>query len=302
MFLHRVLYVVALLLSIISLCVAADAAELSSGEVVDGGCTTDNSQTDTSKCPGNGKGDSGPPGKAGDAGPVGPSGPDGVTGEDTNDSQDTRVNQQNPTSGSSPAAHSSQRQSSGEPGKQGPSGQSGEGSNVSGRTEENQEVNKGIPPVTTVTPESSTSALTPDPNPSEGSVVESSDDGQTGGKGNNTTRESENGDNNGSAEPQPSADSPNTSATVSGDGSDNATPGNGTTPAESELTSNQEGVADNTETTPSTTTTTTTTTTLPPELTNNKKGDADSSNSISSSVWVRMPLLIVVTLACILVC
>ncbi|ORC83390.1 uncharacterized protein TM35_000731140 [Trypanosoma theileri] len=52
-----------------------------------------------------------------------------------------------------------------------------------------------------------------------------------------------------------------------------------------------------------TTTTTTTTTTFPPELTNNKKGDADSSSSsISSSVWVRVPLLIVVTLACILVC
>ncbi|ORC84222.1 uncharacterized protein TM35_000471170 [Trypanosoma theileri] len=52
----------------------------------------------------------------------------------------------------------------------------------------------------------------------------------------------------------------------------------------------------------STTTTTTTTTTLPPELTNNKKSDADSSSSISSSVWVRVPLLIVFTLACILVC
>ncbi|ORC83643.1 uncharacterized protein TM35_000621170 [Trypanosoma theileri] len=48
-------------------------------------------------------------------------------------------------------------------------------------------------------------------------------------------------------------------------------------------------------------TTTTTTTTLPPKIANNKKGDADSS-SISSSVWVRVPLLIVVTLACILVC
>ncbi|ORC81845.1 uncharacterized protein TM35_001051020 [Trypanosoma theileri] len=47
---------------------------------------------------------------------------------------------------------------------------------------------------------------------------------------------------------------------------------------------------------------TTTTTTLPPEPTNNKKGDADSSSSISSSVWVRVPLLIVVTLACIHVC
>ncbi|ORC84242.1 uncharacterized protein TM35_000471370, partial [Trypanosoma theileri] len=33
----------------------------------------------------------------------------------------------------------------------------------------------------------------------------------------------------------------------------------------------------------------------------NVKGDADSS-SVSSSVWVRVPLLIVVTLACILVC
>ncbi|ORC92405.1 uncharacterized protein TM35_000031580 [Trypanosoma theileri] len=58
--------------------------------------------------------------------------------------------------------------------------------------------------------------------------------------------------------------------------------------------------AENANTT--TTTTNTTTTTLPPELTNNKKGDADSSSSISSSVWVRVPLLIVVTLACILVC
>ncbi|ORC90027.1 uncharacterized protein TM35_000102950 [Trypanosoma theileri] len=57
-----------------------------------------------------------------------------------------------------------------------------------------------------------------------------------------------------------------------------------------------------TTTSAETTTTTTTTTTLPPELTNNKKGDADSSSSISSSVWVRVPLLIVVTLACILVC
>ncbi|ORC83628.1 uncharacterized protein TM35_000621020 [Trypanosoma theileri] len=64
--------------------------------------------------------------------------------------------------------------------------------------------------------------------------------------------------------------------------------------AQNESTSTQEGTADNTVTT-------TTTTTLPPEPTNNKKGDADSS-SISSSVWVRVPLLIVVTLACILVC
>ncbi|ORC81289.1 uncharacterized protein TM35_001221050 [Trypanosoma theileri] len=60
-------------------------------------------------------------------------------------------------------------------------------------------------------------------------------------------------------------------------------------PAESETTRNEQS-------------TTTTTTTLPPESANNKKGDADSSSSISSSVWVRVPLLIVVTLACILVC
>ncbi|ORC84379.1 uncharacterized protein TM35_000451170 [Trypanosoma theileri] len=64
---------------------------------------------------------------------------------------------------------------------------------------------------------------------------------------------------------------------------------------ESGVTSSTNG-AENTEST------TTTTTTLPPESTNNKKGDADSSSSISSSVWVRVPLLIVVTLSCILVC
>ncbi|ORC83738.1 uncharacterized protein TM35_000581010, partial [Trypanosoma theileri] len=44
-------------------------------------------------------------------------------------------------------------------------------------------------------------------------------------------------------------------------------------------------------------TSTSTTTTLPPETANNnKKGDADSSSSISSSVWVRVPLLIVAVL------
>ncbi|ORC84367.1 uncharacterized protein TM35_000451050 [Trypanosoma theileri] len=66
-------------------------------------------------------------------------------------------------------------------------------------------------------------------------------------------------------------------------------------------TSESDNTSTNEEST-TTTSTTTTTTTLPPELTNNKKGDADSSSSISSSVWVRVPLLIVVTLACILVC
>ncbi|ORC84228.1 uncharacterized protein TM35_000471230 [Trypanosoma theileri] len=63
---------------------------------------------------------------------------------------------------------------------------------------------------------------------------------------------------------------------------------NDTNPAEGESTSEES--------------TTTTKATLPPELTINKKGDTDSSSSISSSVWVRVALLIVVTLACILVC
>ncbi|ORC84405.1 uncharacterized protein TM35_000451430 [Trypanosoma theileri] len=72
-----------------------------------------------------------------------------------------------------------------------------------------------------------------------------------------------------------------------------------TTSAGSESPITQEGDAGNTDTT---TSTTTTTTTLPPLPANSQKGDADSSSSISSSVWVRVPLLIVVTLACILVC
>ncbi|ORC84036.1 uncharacterized protein TM35_000511370 [Trypanosoma theileri] len=64
----------------------------------------------------------------------------------------------------------------------------------------------------------------------------------------------------------------------------------------------ENGTTPNTNEESSSTTTTTTTTTLPPETANNKKGDADSSSSISSSVWMRVPLLIVVTLASILVC
>ncbi|ORC83366.1 uncharacterized protein TM35_000741130 [Trypanosoma theileri] len=142
------------------------------------------------------------------------------------------------------------------------------------------------PPAPTPTPPA-------DPNPPEGSAVQSSDDGQTGIKGNNTPREGGNGDNNGITATQPSADSPNTSDTVSGDGSESTTTGNGSTTTGSETKSKPEGAVENTDTT---------TTTLPPEPTNNKKGDADSSSSISSSVWVRVPLLIVVTLACILVC
>ncbi|ORC83856.1 uncharacterized protein TM35_000551250 [Trypanosoma theileri] len=79
--------------------------------------------------------------------------------------------------------------------------------------------------------------------------------------------------------------------------------GNGVQSTTETLSAPTEGDAmrDTVNTTNNEESTTTTTTTLPPELANNKKGNADSSSSISSSVWVRVPLLIVVTLACILV-
>ncbi|ORC83598.1 uncharacterized protein TM35_000641300 [Trypanosoma theileri] len=110
----------------------------------------------------------------------------------------------------------------------------------------------------------------------------------TGG-GNNSSAT----DNQGTAGAQPSSSSIH-SETESTGGSDIALSEKGSTSAGNETISNPAEEES--------TTTTTTTTTLPPELTNNKKGDADSSSSISSSVWVRVPLLIVVTLACILVC
>ncbi|ORC84396.1 uncharacterized protein TM35_000451340 [Trypanosoma theileri] len=91
----------------------------------------------------------------------------------------------------------------------------------------------------------------------------------------------------------PTTPSSSSSATTSDGGSNPTSTENDNTSSASESTSNPEGSADNTNT--RTTTTTTTTTTLPPELTNNKKGDADSSSS-SSSVWVRVPLLIVTVL------
>ncbi|ORC84371.1 uncharacterized protein TM35_000451090 [Trypanosoma theileri] len=82
--------------------------------------------------------------------------------------------------------------------------------------------------------------------------------------------------------------------------------------AEGNTTANTTSVTLNTtsnEESTSPTTNTTTTNTIPtiPGFSNNTimpnlRGDADSSSSISSSVWVRVPLLIVVTLACILVC
>ncbi|ORC84027.1 uncharacterized protein TM35_000511280 [Trypanosoma theileri] len=114
--------------------------------------------------------------------------------------------------------------------------------------------------------------------------------------GNSDNHASTAADNQGSAGTRPSSSTTSSSETVCSGSSEATIVGNGTSSAVSGSTSTQGGNVVNTDTT------TTTTTTLPPELTNNKKGDADSSSSISSSVWVRVPLLIVVTLACILVC
>ncbi|ORC84079.1 uncharacterized protein TM35_000501330 [Trypanosoma theileri] len=145
---------------------------------------------------------------------------------------------------------------------------------------------------------SSTTQDSPTPaSPVDGSSVAAAD-GQTGNSGSSPTGETTSTQG-GEAAEETSSDSPTNSATGSAVGDNAASTENGNTSEGNESTNNQEEVGGNTETT---TTTTTTTTTLPPELTNNKKGDADSSSSISSSVWVRVPLLIVVTLACILVC
>ncbi|ORC83380.1 uncharacterized protein TM35_000731040 [Trypanosoma theileri] len=137
------------------------------------------------------------------------------------------------------------------------------------------------PPNNAVAPSStaSTTSITP----TEGRETAPAGDSQAG---DSTPEES------GAIQPSSTSSLTNESAA----GSENAITGSGSTPEGGESTSNPA----NEEST--TTTTTTTTTTLSPELTNNKKGDADSSSSISSSVWVRVPLLIVVTLACILVC
>ncbi|ORC84266.1 uncharacterized protein TM35_000471610 [Trypanosoma theileri] len=89
---------------------------------------------------------------------------------------------------------------------------------------------------------------------------------------------------------------------VNRDAGDNGVQSNSpTSPAPTENHLTKDKISNDGESTSTTTTTTTTTTTLLPELTNNNKANVDSS-SISSSVWVRVPLLIVVTLACILVC
>ncbi|ORC81843.1 uncharacterized protein TM35_001051000 [Trypanosoma theileri] len=96
------------------------------------------------------------------------------------------------------------------------------------------------------------------------------------------------------SENPPSSPNENSTQGTNDAGNSNAVQSQGSTDTQSEP---ENGTTPNTNEE-----STSTTTTLPPELTNNKKGDADSSSSISSSVWVRVPLLIVVTLACILVC
>ncbi|ORC92425.1 uncharacterized protein TM35_000031780, partial [Trypanosoma theileri] len=94
------------------------------------------------------------------------------------------------------------------------------------------------------------------------------------------------------AQSSPTSESSQTDGTAEGGNSaETSTNNSASTNPETDNTPTNEG-----------STATTTTTTIPPELTNNKKVDTDSSSSISSSVWVRVPLLIVVTLACILVC
>ncbi|ORC81502.1 uncharacterized protein TM35_001151090, partial [Trypanosoma theileri] len=136
-------------------------------------------------------------------------------------------------------------------------------------------VSSSAPPTVSPPSQSTTNEERRDPSPT---------DTHTGNIGGSTTEES--GALQGGDPAQPSS-SPTTSETESvgenAAGSDATTAANDTKPTEGESPSTQEGAEGNTEST-----TTTTTTTLPPELTNNKKGDADSSSSISSSVWVRV--------------
>ncbi|ORC83964.1 uncharacterized protein TM35_000521080, partial [Trypanosoma theileri] len=145
------------------------------------------------------------------------------------------------------------------------------------------------------------SSPTPQDSPTPASPVDGSSvapvEGQNGNSGSSPTGETTSTQG-GEAAEETSSSPTNTSEIENATDADIASTENNTPAAGSESTNNQEGDAENTESTR----TNSTTTTLPSELTNNKKGDADSSSSISSSVWVRVPLLIVVTLACILVC
>ncbi|ORC83855.1 uncharacterized protein TM35_000551240 [Trypanosoma theileri] len=136
----------------------------------------------------------------------------------------------------------------------------------------------------------------------EGSNGSSPSGGQTGANVNNPAGEGAvNAES--TAAVQPTSPSPESSDTETANGSGTANDGGSSTSPESEPSNNP---SDEESTT---TSTTTTTNIIPPvpginnnNIMPNVKGDADSSSSISSSVWVRVLLLIVVTLACILVC
>ncbi|ORC83814.1 uncharacterized protein TM35_000561120 [Trypanosoma theileri] len=164
-------------------------------------------------------------------------------------------------------------------GASGEQGESADGEAVSGVVSSSSE-----PPNNAVAPSSTTSAAP--------ALAEGSETAPTGDSHNGDSVLSESG---------ATKTSPKNSDSGSDGGSETTLTENGGTSAEGSTSTGITGDVGNTENTDATTTTTTTTTTLPPELTNNKKGDADSSSSIRSSVWVRVPLLIVVTLACILV-
>ncbi|ORC84431.1 uncharacterized protein TM35_000451690 [Trypanosoma theileri] len=132
--------------------------------------------------------------------------------------------------------------------------------------------------------------------PSPGPTSESPD---IKGSGAVSASERQDGDNvrNGNG----AAEQPSTGLNSEGGGGNSSAATNENDPSSAGTANSGDDTTTNNE--ESTTTTTTTTTTLPPEAANKKKGDADSCSSISSSVWVRVPpLLIVVTLACILVC
>ncbi|ORC83373.1 uncharacterized protein TM35_000741200 [Trypanosoma theileri] len=179
---------------------------------------------------------------------------------------------------------------------QGPDGQSRSESDR-GSVSDSQRGDRSNPTVAVLPPAEKETAETQSVNgsqdagsssPAAGTGGAPAADGQTESNVASTTEEG--GSKQGDETVQPSP-SPTTSDKESGDGSDAANAGNDSTTTGSVSTNNQDGAGN-----ADTDTDTTTTTTLPPELSNNKKGDADSSSSISSSVWVRVPLLIVAVL------
>ncbi|ORC80673.1 uncharacterized protein TM35_001501030 [Trypanosoma theileri] len=138
------------------------------------------------------------------------------------------------------------------------------------------------------------------PHPTRDSQQQSAERTQSG-----LSTDDSNTPNNTSTEPKSTTDNVSTAENESTNGVDTAVAS-----AEGNTTANTTSVTLNTNShEESISTSPTTTNTIPtiPGISNNNimpnvKGDADSSSSISSSVWVRVPLLIVVTLACILVC